>query len=418
MPRSRSPRRRTPAPTTCTSATPPGPCSTTARGPALASPGIVVDTGCPGANQLIGIRVDAGTALRERRDRRHHLHEPRRHRDHRLHADPPARLQEPGRLAARGRSSRSTSSARRLRGRGRLRRRHPHPAQRPAQLVRLPGERGPPREGERHDARRFPALAAYRNDARTLIVRAGCFKPQHGAVRGRPRRADLQRRLRRQGDRLRPDAARVLLRRGVRPARRRPARRLGPGDGLRRRQRRHRARRDRRRHRPGRAARRRLGELRRRLHLRGRRAAHRRRRHVLVRGSPSPARTSPARRVRPSSLQVGRRNLLVRFVDAGRQLRRPRAVPGRRRHPVRPRRRQRHRRQGAGPRHRALLEDQEAAHDRPLRPQGRRPRAADQRRRQPDRAARSCGCSRATCARAPTRSTAAACAPAPTARSA
>ena len=27
---------------------------------ALASPGIVVDTGCPGANQLIGIRVDAG----------------------------------------------------------------------------------------------------------------------------------------------------------------------------------------------------------------------------------------------------------------------------------------------------------------------------------------------------------------------
>lgn len=28
---------------------------------ALASPGIVVDTGCPGANQLIGIRVDAGT---------------------------------------------------------------------------------------------------------------------------------------------------------------------------------------------------------------------------------------------------------------------------------------------------------------------------------------------------------------------
>ena len=46
--------------------------------------------------------------------------------------------------------------------------------------------------------------------------------------------------------------------------------------------------------------------------------------------------------VRPSSLQVGRRNLLVRVVDPGGNVPRPRAVPGRRRDPVRPRRRQRH----------------------------------------------------------------------------
>ena len=248
---------------------------------ALASPGIVVDTGCPGANQLIGIRVDAGTrsasgaiagitftspagtaitdfTLTRQLDYKNPVVSGTR---------PFFTLYQLGNVVFAGAGDYADATRTKLNAQ---RSWYGYPANE-AHLAKANTTRAS-----------FPALDRLRQRLAHAAPARRLLPPQHGAVRGRPRRAHLQRLLRRQGDGLRPDAARDGLRRGLGPVLGRPARRLGPRDGLRRRQRGHRARRDRRRHRPGRPARGRRGELRRRLHLRGGRAAHRRGRHVLV----------------------------------------------------------------------------------------------------------------------------------------
>ena len=342
--------RRRRAPTTSTSATPPGPSSTTSRGPRWRAPASSSTRAAPAPNQLIGIRVDAGTRSAARRDRRPDVHEPGRHRDHRLHADAPARLQEPGRLGHAAVLHALPARQRRVRGRGRLRRTPPAPASTPSAAGTA--TRRTRRTSRRRTSTRanFPALAAYRNDSRTLLLRVGCYRRNTAPCEVGP------------GGRIfnvfygakvtvsDPTPPGDLLRRGVRPARRRPARRLGPGDGVRRRQRRHRAasRSSTSPTRPPRASSARRTTTSASPTRRASSAPTRARRARS--GSPSRARTSPARRCArarcrsaTATCSCASSTPAATIVDRG-------PFPVDVDHAVRPRRRQRLRRQGAGPR--------------------------------------------------------------------
>ena len=183
-------------------------------------------------------------------------------------------------------------------------------AQRAEELVRLPVERGPHRAraghaGQLPGARRLQERQPHAAAARRLLRRHG--------LPDRPRRAacSTSSTARRSRSTTSPPPRR--RRRGRRAAVRRRARRLGPRDGHGGRQRRRRARRDPRRHRPGRAARGRIGELRRGVTRARRATAARRARSACAKPCPDLSRET----VRASSLQVGRRSLVVRVVDVG-----------------------------------------------------------------------------------------------------
>jgi hypothetical protein len=139
---------------------------------ALASPGIVVDTGCPGANQLIGIRVDAGTRSAAGAIAGLTFTSPAgtaitdfslsRHFEYGNPAVSGTRpyftLYQLGSIVFAGAGDYEDATRTRL------------TAQRswygnPVRLARATVTKAS-----------FPALAAYRNDARTLLLRVGCYR--------------------------------------------------------------------------------------------------------------------------------------------------------------------------------------------------------------------------------------------------
>ena len=142
---------------------------------ALASPGIVVDTGCPGAGQLIGTRVDAGTRSASGAVAGITFTSPAgtaitdftltRQLDYKNPAVSGTRpffaLYQLGSIVFAGAGDYDDATRTRLNAQ---RSWYGYPANE-AHLAKANVTKAS-----------FPALAAYRNDARTLIVRAGCFK--------------------------------------------------------------------------------------------------------------------------------------------------------------------------------------------------------------------------------------------------
>ena len=161
--------------------------------------------------------------------------------------DAPARLREPGRAGKRP-SSRSTSSAASCSPARATTTTPPAIGSTRSELVRLPGERGAPRARASRPAPTSPRSPPTSNDCRTLLLRVGCYRRNTACQVGPGGRvfhvvygAQIT------VNDFTPPA--ILVGRGRRACSRAAARRLGPRDGHGERQRRRRARRDRRRHR-------------------------------------------------------------------------------------------------------------------------------------------------------------------------